>query len=145
MTASDPTSEPTFDGGADRLPKLTYGRHQRLRHRLEFSAVFDRKTSAGGGLVVVFGRPNDRPYNRLGMTVGRKYGGAVRRNGFKRLVREAFRRTNPYQPVGWDWVVVPTKRKPDAPIPLTFPNVADEMLDLMHRIDQRERRRRPRT
>lgn len=34
----------------------------------------------------------DRGHARLGVATPRKYGGAVRRNRFRRLLREAFRR-----------------------------------------------------
>jgi len=41
---------------------------------------------------VLFGLPNSLPGTRLGITVTKKYGGAVERNRAKRVVREIFRR-----------------------------------------------------
>jgi len=44
---------------------------------------------------------------RIGIVVGRRFGRAVRRNRFKRLVREAFRLRQAEWPDGFDVVVRP--------------------------------------
>lgn len=43
---------------------------------------------------------------RLGLSVGRKVGGAVERNKIKRLLREAFWQAEEHVPAGHDFVVV---------------------------------------
>jgi len=48
---------------------------------------------------------------RLGVSVGRKVGGAVQRNRVKRLLREAFWSISPELPGEYDFVVV---ARPDA-------------------------------
>jgi ribonuclease P protein component len=45
----------------------------------------------GSSSFTLFGLPSDLDYCRLGLTVPRKVGGAVRRNRVKRLLREVFR------------------------------------------------------
>jgi len=57
--------------------------------------------------MTVFASRNSLPYTRLGISVPRRIGNAVRRNRWKRLIREAFRKTRLRLPAGLDVVVVP--------------------------------------
>ncbi len=50
--------------------------------------------------------PNGTPYNRLGITVTKKQGGAVVRNRIKRIVRAAYRLNEQKLPIGYDIVFV---------------------------------------
>ena len=54
---------------------------------------------------VLFSRYNGLGYNRIGITVSRKVGGAVVRNRIKRLFREIFRRSRGQIPNQLDIVV----------------------------------------
>ena len=56
-------------------------------------------------MLYVFPRPAEEP-PRLGVSVGRKVGGAVVRNRIKRLLREAFRAEARLLPPGTDAVIV---------------------------------------
>ena len=55
---------------------------------------------------MIYAAPNDREWSRLGLTVSRKAGNAVRRNRWKRRLREVFRRNKPALPIGYDFVVI---------------------------------------
>src|SRR3954471_19768894 len=82
------------------------------RRRLSRSAEFDRvyregRSHAGRHLVLYFfPREGDDEPPRLGLSVGRKVGGAVERNKGKRLVKEAFWQSEERLPAGHDFVVV---------------------------------------
>lgn len=84
-----------------------FRRYHHLRHQREFDRVFGRKTSAADGRIVVYAGPNDFAYCRLGLSVSRRVGGAVVRNRWKRLIREAFRLEQMRLPEGWDLIVIP--------------------------------------
>lgn len=50
--------------------------------------------------------PNGKPYNRLGITAGKKQGNAVKRNRIKRIFRAAYRLNEVRFPIGYDIVFV---------------------------------------
>ncbi len=87
--------------------------HEHLRRPADFKLVYDRRRSASDGWLIVYVRENGLPYLRLGLSVSRKFGGAVQRNRLRRLYREAFRLTRHTMPVGLDLVLIP--RKPAEP------------------------------
>ena len=72
------------------------------------------------------------PHCRLGLSVSRKVGGAVLRNRWKRLIREAFRTGQPRLPEGLDLVVIP--RKKDEP---ELCQIQNSLADLAGRIGRR--------
>ncbi len=90
---------------------MTTGRYifpktHRLGGRLNFARVFEAKVKAARGPVVVYAQPNELAYPRLGLSVSRSVGNAVKRNRIKRLLREAFRLMQHDLPKGYDFVVV---------------------------------------
>jgi ribonuclease P protein component len=94
---------------ADREPSMPatycYSRKLRLQHALEFQAVYAGKVRESRGPLTVFAIPNDLGHPRLGLSVGRKVGTAVKRNRIKRLLREAFRLLQHDLPRGYDLVI----------------------------------------
>jgi ribonuclease P protein component len=79
---------------------------ERLRTGREFDAVFERGTRLEGRLFLLVAAPNGLRYDRLGLAVSRRVGGAVQRNRARRLVRESFRRMARKTGPGVDLVVV---------------------------------------
>jgi ribonuclease P protein component len=88
-------------------------RERRKRRRLSRSGEFERvyregRSHASRHLVVyAFPRADDEDGDpRLGVSVGRKLGGAVERNRIKRLLREAFWASADELEPGHDFVIV---------------------------------------
>jgi ribonuclease P protein component len=84
----------------------------RLSRSADFERVYRRGRSQGNRYLVLYVFPRgegDGP--RLGVSVGRKLGGAVKRNRVKRLLRESFRARADGLPADHDFVVV---ARPDA-------------------------------
>jgi ribonuclease P protein component len=71
--------------------RRTYPREARLRRAKEFRAVLDAGAALRGGQCLVRRLARDAGTARLGVAAPRGMGGAVVRNRFRRLVREAFR------------------------------------------------------
>ena len=92
-------------GDGSNLPRLTFRRRHRLSRSLDYQAVYKARKRCQRGPLTIFGRPNQLPHCRLGLSVGRRVGGAVVRNRIKRLLREAFRLSMPELPPGYDFVI----------------------------------------
>ena len=88
-------------------PRLTFPQSRRMKTPAEFERCYARKRSASDGVLIVYACENDRPHPRLGCSVSRKVGGAVVRNRYKRLFREAFRLVQHDLPTGVDFILIP--------------------------------------
>lgn len=106
----------------------------RLRTSLEFQRVYRQSQRWGNSVLLVFGRRNDLMITRLGLSVSRKFGGAVRRNRIKRLVREAFRLIRQQFPAGWDLIVIP---RPG--VQPTISQIQQTLADATRRFEQRNK------
>ena len=94
--------------------RYTLPKSRHLRLPSEFSAVYEAKTRESRGPLTVYALPNGLGHPRLGMSVGRKVGTAVRRNRIRRLIRESFRLLQHDLPEGkgYDLVVVVRPHEP---------------------------------
>jgi len=86
--------------------RLRFTHAHRLHGDRDFQAVFANKLRKNTGPLAVLARPNDRPHHRLGLTVSRRVGNAVKRHRIKRLLREAFRINQQAWPGRYDLVII---------------------------------------
>ena len=78
-----------------------------LRNGLDFERVYALKCKAADGVLLMFLARNEVAVTRIGLSVGKKHGGAVVRNRLKRLLREAFRLERSRLPSGLDLIAIP--------------------------------------
>lgn len=69
----------------------TFRARHRLAHARQFQAVYGARVRKVRGPITIFALPNGLDHPRLGLSIGRRCGTAVRRNTIKRRLREAFR------------------------------------------------------
>ena len=72
----------------------------------DFLTLYKKGRYTASKYSVIYVRPNGRPFNRLGITAGKKVGNAVSRNRAKRIIRLAYRQSEVDMPVGMDIVIV---------------------------------------
>jgi ribonuclease P protein component len=96
-----------MDGSGERGGRRR-SRRQRLSRSAEFDRVYREGRSHANRYLVVYSFPRESQSEdaRLGVSVGRKVGGAVERNRVKRLLRDAFWAVADSLPDGHDFVVV---------------------------------------
>lgn len=78
----------------------------KLNDNKDFLRLYKKGRYVAGSSCVIYYFRNRLPYNRMGITAGKKLGGAVQRNRAKRLIRQAYRETETLFPVGFDLVIV---------------------------------------
>jgi len=97
------------------MTRATFRPRDRVSLDRDYRSAFAARLKKARFPLVVFGRPNGLDHPRLGLSVGRRVGGATTRNRVKRLLREAFRLGRADLPAGFDLVV---SVRPHRPLPL---------------------------
>ncbi|HEX2579363.1 MAG TPA: ribonuclease P protein component [Rhabdochlamydiaceae bacterium] len=101
---------------------MQFPKSRRLRSRDEFRRIkkYGKKMT---GHVLIFDVLIEKfPYRLLGISVSKRFGNAIRRNRFKRLIREAFRLQQYRLPLG---LVIHVSPRPNAAMP-TFQEVLED-------------------
>ncbi|MFC1621439.1 ribonuclease P protein component [Candidatus Omnitrophota bacterium] len=94
------------------MKKSSFMRREHLKKNLAIKAVFDKGTRLRGKLVTVFllRRNNDSDVNRVAFVVRKALYNKkpVLRNRYRRVLREAYRKTKEFMPGGHDMIVMAT-------------------------------------
>src|SRR5262245_49381017 len=111
----------------------------RLLRPTEFQRVLAARASAANGIIRMHGARNGLTHPRLGLTVSRKAGGAVIRNRWKRIIREAFRVVQREFPL---LDVVCTPQNQSLPkveqLVVSLPRLAERIVEQLARREQTE-------
>jgi ribonuclease P protein component len=102
----------------------------------EFEAVFEARLRKSRGPITVFLRATQNNEPRIGLSVGRKYGNAVVRGRFKRMMREVFRHHRfelPTPSCGGAYDIVVTTRRHDAMTIDSYSDFFMEAVQAAHR------------
>lgn len=114
--------------GRKILKRHGLSKRERLIRRGDFEATYRERKSAADDRLVVYVRPNGLGFSRLGLSVGARFGNAVRRNRFRRICREAFRLHKRELPRGCDIIIVPRR------IDLSLEEVAGSLVMLTRKL-----------
>lgn len=114
----------------------SFGPEWRVRGRREFAEIHAAKVRRESGPLLVYARPNDLDRLRIGLSVGRRIGNAVRRNRVKRQLRDAFRNHRHDWPTGYDLLVVVRPHEP-----ISVQSYAEHLGSAIERLAQAWRKR----
>ena len=88
------------------MKRFSLPKNKRLLTNEQFKTVLASRRRFGDQLLILYMAENDCPYSRFGVSIGRLQGEAVVRNRLKRLLREAFRQSQPEIPDGYDYLIM---------------------------------------
>ncbi|HNR50953.1 MAG: Ribonuclease P protein component [Deltaproteobacteria bacterium ADurb.BinA179] len=107
----------------ERFPK-----QERLRKRRDYLNVEAKKQRKiiTGHLIILAAR-NSENHTRIGITVSKRIGTAVKRNSVKRLLREIYRRNKEIFPPGYDVVLIARKQDKNTCYKTLFQEIKNAM------------------
>jgi ribonuclease P protein component len=85
-------------------------RSERLTKRSYYRRVYARRCIVSDSWFKLYGMPNELDWSRVGLSVSRRVGNAVKRQRVRRRIREVFRRNKSKLTRGWDVIVVAQPR-----------------------------------
>jgi ribonuclease P protein component len=88
----------------------SFNSRERIRKSSEFAQVFKKGRRLKFAGFRVCAMKNNLDYSRIGLSAGKRLGGAVRRNRIKRRIRELFRQNKGKFSTGFDMVFMPDSK-----------------------------------
>ncbi len=77
-----------------------------MNRNRDFLYLYKKVKSVICKYFLIYVRKNNKSYNRLGITSGKKVGNAVHRNRARRIIRQAYYENEKNLPIGIDIVIV---------------------------------------
>ncbi|MBU4128619.1 ribonuclease P protein component [bacterium] len=111
------------------MGKYSLRKSEHLRKNSDFRRVYSKGRSCADHFIVLFVLPNDLEGNRIGLSVSKKIGKAVKRNRVKRLFREVYRLNKDKLIQGFDLIFLARKDV----VKLDFPKMERSILRLYKR------------
>ena len=90
--------------------KYSLSRAERISRQQDYSKIFKAGQRIRFPEFRIIFMPNGLPFSRMGVSIGKKFGNAVKRNRAKRICRELFRLNKYNIPHGIDLVFIPDRR-----------------------------------
>lgn len=109
------------------MEKESFGKDKKIRKRSEYLTIYEQGARKYSENFTVILLKNQAKSNRLGISVSKKVGDAVKRNRIKRLVREFFRLNKHRLPSSQDIVIIGKKFTPA----LTYKSICAELESLL--------------
>ncbi len=85
--------------------KLLFTRKQRITKKSEFDCIYKNAIKITSGPFLIHRVRNESTFSRLGLSIPKRVGNAVKRNAIRRRCREAFRITQHELPNQYDIVI----------------------------------------
>ncbi len=114
----------------------TFPRSKRLGGRGTFKLIRDTGVRQSRGPLTLWALPTQVDFLRLGISIGRHFGNAARRNHIKRLLRESFRLLQHDLPGGYDLVIAVCPHEP-----LTLAEYQELLMSLVRGADRKAQNR----
>lgn len=111
------------------MKKQSYRKSERVTNRSDYRTIYNKGVWSSSQHFTSVILSNKQGNRRLGITVTKKAGNAVKRNHIKRLIREFFRLNKDLFPAGHDIVIMAKRNMP----PLTYPEACRELMELVSR------------
>ncbi len=102
-----------------------------LKLNRDFRRLYSKGKSYVGGYTVVYASKNRFNGNRLGLTVSKSIGKAVKRNRLKRLMRESYRLNEEKLLKGYDFIIVARNRA----LGKTQPQIEKDIMHAMKKLE----------
>lgn len=104
-----------------------FRKRERIRKRADYLSIYQRGQRTHSCHFTIVSHENQLGYGRVGITVSKKVGDAVRRNRIKRLIREFFRLNKSRLATSRDIVIIGKKGIPH----LSYQDVYGELARLI--------------